>query len=519
MMKSYYNKSIMKEKINKVKNKIKSNPKVSIFIILIFLVISFFVFKNSVFSKSETTYLVSKPKINKIETKVTSTGQVSSSNQIELQAKTGGVITNLYVKNGDFVKAGQIIATVENQNQLLSLRQAQNSLNKAYMTKEQNLESQNIQLNNLEINLNSSLKAIPDSLNKDLTTPEISGFYNSQEKGKYLLKTYSCSGGICLDYDGIEKGNNVIKTGIPMSLGIRGLYLTFSQSPGAENSWTIEVPSTQSNNYLSLSQNIEATKKSNEITLENNDASIKDSLLNLEIAKLNYENTIIRSPISGQIGKISIQKGQNLSSGGVAAILIGDQKYAEIPFNEVDVAKISIDDKATITFDAIDDLIIEGKVLSIDQIGEVSSGVVNYNVKVGFNEDNKNIKSGMSTTVEIITDSKEDILTVPTSAIKEDNKGNYILKVNENIEDERAPVSLTTEPEKIYIKTGINDDENTEIVSDLDENIIIVLKTNSSKSKSTSTKNQTPTATSILKGQTSSSSKTQSQRQMMGPGF
>ncbi|MDD5433706.1 MAG: hypothetical protein PHE77_03610, partial [Candidatus Pacebacteria bacterium] len=57
---------------------------------------------------------------------------------------------------------------------------------------------------------------------------------------------------------------------------------------------------------------------------------------------------------------------------------------AEISLNEVDVAKVKIGQRAIITFDAIDELEITGKVEDVDTIGTVSQGVVSYNVKIIF---------------------------------------------------------------------------------------------------------------------------------------
>ena len=94
--------------------------------------------------------------------------------------------------------------------------------------------------------------------------------------------------------------------------------------------------------------------------------------------------------------------------------------------NEVDIAQIKINQKATLTFDAIQDLTIAGTVLEVDSIGTTSQGVVTYGVTIGFDTQDQRIKSGMSASASIITNSKTDALLVPNSAIKSSGGSNYV---------------------------------------------------------------------------------------------
>ena len=54
----------------------------------------------------------------------------------------------------------------------------------------------------------------------------------------------------------------------------------------------------------------------------------------------------------------------------------------------------------------------------IDAIGTVSQGVVSYNVQITFDTQDSRIKPGMSASVNIITNTQQNVLTVPNSAVK-----------------------------------------------------------------------------------------------------
>ena len=102
--------------------------------------------------------------------------------------------------------------------------------------------------------------------------------------------------------------------------------------------------------------------------------------------------------------------------------------------NEVDVAKIKVGQKTTLTFDAIDGLSIAGEVIDIDAVGTVTQGVVNYNVKIGFDTQDERIKPGMSVSATIIIEVKQDVLLIPNSAIKSAGEAYYVEMPTEKIQ-------------------------------------------------------------------------------------
>lgn len=218
----------------------------------------------------------------------------------------------------------------------------------------------------------------------------------------------------------------------------------------------------------------------------------KITQINFEAAKVDYENKkadaakrTVTAPISGTVNAVNIKNGDDLSrlsssSNSSAPIIIGDLSTlkAQVEVNEVDVPNVSIGQKATMTFNAINDLTLTGKVEKIDSLGTSTSGVVTYNVTIGFDSIDARIRPEMSVSVDIITGVKQDILIIPNSAVKLQNGKNFVQILKDG----------QTVPRQVAVEVGISSNTNTEIVSGLNAGDKIVTQTiNSSAATSTST--------------------------------
>ena len=146
----------------------------------------------------------------------------------------------------------------------------------------------------------------------------------------------------------------------------------------------------------------------------------------LQDAKENLTDYFIRALISGKVTGLNIVRGQSISSGENLGSLVTKQQIAEITLNEVDAATIEAGLSATLTLDAIEGLDISGEVVEVDVVGAVTQGVVTYGIKVAFESEDERIKPGMSVSVDITTNVKENVILVSNSAIKIDGNVSYV---------------------------------------------------------------------------------------------
>jgi len=225
------------------------------------------------------------------------------------------------------------------------------------------------------------------------------------------------------------------------------------------------------NSYHDIVDNYNFDKKNLELSIRQKEIDLEQAKKKLNDLKEDLNDYYIAAPLSGILSTLNIKKGDLIAPNQIIGTIITNQKIAKISLNEIDAAKVKVGQEAILTFDALPDLKFKGKIIEISTVGKEEQGVVSYDVKISLEEENKEIKPGMSVNAEIIVDRKENVLLVPNSAIKSDRMGKYIEVVKDN------------KIEKRYIKTGISNDEFTEVLEGIKEGEIVIIRTLSQTAK------------------------------------
>jgi HlyD family secretion protein len=497
-----------------------------VLVLVIIAIGSYFIFRNS--ASGETMYITEAVKRSDIVTTVSGTGQVEASNTIDIKPKTTGDITYVGVKVGETVKKGKLIASVDSRDAKIALENAQISL--AKLTKDPDTLTLLQKENSLDESydngwntvssfvtdmtlLVSNLKDIYSSdgylgyknisnlssTGKTKVNLAESSYYDAEKSIDEITKLYkSLSRSSSRDeidelikksYESSKIIANAVKnTETAFNYVVKDLeYENNSDTSSTRSDITSWMSSSNNyvNNLLSSINSIkEGTQSLKDTVAGSDELDIRSAELSLQSKQYAYNDCFIYASFDGVIATLTARVGE--SSGSSVGTLITKQKIVTIPFNEVDVTSIKLEQKATITFDAIEDLSVSGVVAEIDPVGTVSSGVVTYNVKIAFDSADDRIKPGMSANTEIITQEKKDILTVTSSAVKTKNKKVYV-EIFEipllNSNNGTGSVSSVS-PIKKEVTIGLSDDSKTEIISGLNEGDQIVLKTTTSTTSS-----------------------------------
>lgn len=215
---------------------------------------------------------------------------------------------------------------------------------------------------------------------------------------------------------------------------------------------------TAKSSYESAKRTVQE-KRESLIDLENgaDPLDIRSQQLSLQQKENAYADAFTRAPFDGVLAKLNVKLGDEVSNGTSIGTFITKQKIATISLNEIDAAKIKTGQKVSLTVDAIDGLKIDGTVSEVDLVGTVSQGVVTYNVKITLNTQDERIRSGMSISATITTESKSDVLVIPNAALKNG--------------------AVQTKTGFIKIKTGLSNDTMTEVIEGLNEGDEVVTKT------------------------------------------
>lgn len=350
---------------------------------------------------------------------VSESGEAFISDQYPISAPITGIIDELLVKNGDDIKQGQslfrIKSTATNEDKQTAdtaLLNAQSNLNLAEQNKvtfQTQLEQAKKDLRNAEeavVQMNNHLgdNKINPTTGKQYTQLEIDAIYSAREIAR-LSKT-----------------------------------------------------------------NAEQKFKDADIAIKAAQASVTSAQNNIQ--KLN--DYTVTAPVSGKISNLTLNRGNYVSASSVSSvtaaatapllyILPNDRVGIKTSFNEVDAAHILPDQPATVTVDALSNEQFSAAVDRVDTIGIKSQGVVTYTVYLNLKDKEPRIRPGMTTIVEIEVSRNENVLVVPTSAVKPYQNGLALMQQSED-------GSITYLP----VKTGITDGVKTEILSGVTEGTRII---------------------------------------------
>jgi len=131
-------------------------------------------------------------------------------------------------------------------------------------------------------------------------------------------------------------------------------------------------------------------------------------------------NTVrVKAPFAGTVTKVDVQVG-DLVSIGKLAIQIDDlsRLLIDVDVSEVDINRVTIGQPVSLAFDAISDEQYTGTVTDIASTGTSVSGAVNFTVTVEVDNPDQNIKPGMTAAANIAVSQLDNVLLVPSRAIK-----------------------------------------------------------------------------------------------------
>ena len=188
-------------------------------------------------------------------------------------------------------------------------------------------------------------------------------------------------------------------------------------------------------------------------------------------SKLEIE--IINAPFAGVVTSVDVEEGDIIPQPTVSQVtifhLIDTSMELSVELDEIDIPDVKHQQSVIISVDALPELELEGRVISISPLPTVEAGIVQYGVKIGFDvPEGSGIRVGMSATADIILDERKGVLLVPDRAIKRDSEGNpvvYVMVDEDTIEIEERPVII-----------GISDGFRTEIKAGLEEGEIILIE-------------------------------------------
>lgn len=237
-------------------------------------------------------------------------------------------------------------------------------------------------------------------------------------------------------------------------------------------------------------ESAEASYKMAKADLSAAEYTVKSAEASLKEAEENLNKTLIYAPMSGTISTLLIEKGERVVGtelmSGTELMRIADLSRMEVvvEVNENDIMKVRINDTAIVEVDAYMENDFNGIVTEIANsattTGIATDQVTSFNVKILLlsesykdllDENSNPFLPGMSATVDIQTETKHDILTIPIQAVTTRldtiGQGQDDLVVADKEPDVVIFKVIDDYVMLTEVKTGIQDNNYIEIISGL----------------------------------------------------
>ena len=219
--------------------------------------------------------------------------------------------------------------------------------------------------------------------------------------------------------------------------------------------------------------------------------SLENAKLSLKTAQDNLDNYTITSPIDGTVIEKNYKAGDNIdpstaTSTGASAFMAVIYDMSRLTFDmnidELDIVKVAVGQKVTITADALDGQIFTGVVDKVNINGTTSNGKTTYPVTVLVDGDgaalaNQGLYPGMNVSANIIVEEIGEALSIPVDALSRDGT---VLVAGPGALDENGNLVDASKLESREITVGRNSSEYIEVLSGLEEGETVFIQNNAS---------------------------------------
>jgi len=216
-----------------------------------------------------------------------------------------------------------------------------------------------------------------------------------------------------------------------------------------------------------------------EVELRQSEVASAQAALDEAIERL--EMVTMAAPFAGIVTSVDIEAGDAVNANQEVVELVDPDKFeADILVSEIDIFNIRLGAEATIQVDAMPGISLPAEVTFISPIATIQQGVVNYKVRVEIQSleavmqerqeakqkvmpETIQLREGLTVTVSIIVEERDDVLLVPNGTIIRQGLETYVQVLEDGVIEQRS------------IITGISDWQCTEVIEGLSEGEKVVI--------------------------------------------
>lgn len=366
-----------------------------------------------------------------------------------VRAEVAGVVSSLKVTKGDEVTSGQEVAVIRDSSRMLLT-----------------LEFPAADAANFSVGQSAAVTLDGTFEQLDGTVTSVSGT-DALSAGNLLTRTVTIT----------VKNAGGLTTAQAATASINGVSSIGSATFAYQAERTLTAQASGTVTSINVQEGSDVAKDDIILGLSGDDLtesiqSASESLRSAEISMQNLQdamnNYTITAPISGTIIEKDAKVGDAVKAGDTLCIVY-DLSYLEMSINvdELQISSISVGQKVQITADAVPDKTYVGTVTRVSMKGTANGGTTTYPVTIRI-DDTDGLRPGMNANAEIVVAEANNALVVPNAAVV---RGSYVLVTKDSPSAANADTAMEAPEGFVYVpvKTGVSDDDYTQIVSGIQE--------------------------------------------------
>lgn len=334
-------------------------------------------------------------------------GNIQALNSTTISSETSGKIIRLNIDEGDFIKEGDLLLETEH-------------------------DSIKTQIKQLEANLKQTVAL------------------HNQAKGTIGLQKYLLDGEVKVRQLSLNNINKDVKRDEELFKSSVITKEKLDDRKYNRNITEIQYELSRINKEqqnIVLNTNIETTK-----------AQIESLQAQLDLLKIQLGRTYIKSPVSGIVDKLNIDKGELLNPGtSIAEIIRIDNVKLVGGIPEKEIGNVKYGDDVKIKVSAYTNKDFYGKIQHISSNADKTSKT--FDVKIIINNSNKLLKPGMLARFSMLRDKYDNAILIPSSSVIQTENSPIVYIEKDGKVTERKIKLGNNSSEKVVVLEGISEGE------------------------------------------------------------
>ena len=456
-------------------------------------------------TNTDINYVQVSPSKRDISNTLSGTGTLNPANTYNVKSLVAGKVLSSTIEEGDIVEEGDVLYTVDSSDAATKVEQASIALQQAQRSYDKTADRQNVRaevagvVSSLkvakgdEVTSGQEVAVIRDSsrmtLQLEFPAADAATFSVGQSAEVTLDGTFETLTGTVTAVtgtDALSTGNLLTRT---VTIAVRNAGgLTTAQAATAtingvsciaaknfeyQAERTLTTLAAGTVTAINVKEGGAVNKDDIVLQISGEDLteavqsaaeSLRSAELNMDNLQETMNNYTITSPISGTVIEKNAKTGDALAT-GADLCTIYDLSYLVMVINvdELQVSSLSVGQSVQVTADAVPDKTYTGTVTRVSMKGNSSGGTTTYPVTVRIDEID-GLRPGMNANAEIVVAEAKNTLSVPNAAIV---RGGYVLVTEDSPSAVNADPSMIAPDGYVYVpvKTGVSDDNYTQIIS------------------------------------------------------